>query len=96
MAKKFFKKLFKTKNPGSNCGVAVTALYEQGVIDEDTHSAMMDTHYQACEAKHTGWSADYNFSYDAINALHEKGIVDDATFSALKEINAQGNKGKHW
>lgn len=86
----------KAKNPASNCGVAVTALYQEGIVDEDTYAAMMDIHKQACEVKHTGWSAGYNFSYQAISALHENGIVDDQTFSALKDINAEGNKGKHW
>jgi hypothetical protein len=86
----------KAKNPASNCGVAVTTLYQEGIVAEDIYATMMDIHKQACEAKHTGWSADYNFSYQAISALHENGIVDEHTFSALKDINAEGNKGKHW
>jgi hypothetical protein len=86
----------KNKNPASNCGVAVKTVYEKGIVDNATYVAMMNVHEEGCEAKHTGWSAGYNFSYQAIDALHTQGIVDDEVFNALKQINADGNSGKHW
>jgi hypothetical protein len=86
----------KSPKYGSNCGLAVTGLYNKGIINKDTYLELIDVHIKACRAKHNGWSSGYNYSYESIIALHKANIIDKATLDVLKLINAEGNNGKHW
>lgn len=85
----------KVPNAASNCGAAINALKEQGIVSNEVHAQLKKTHYTACEAKHEGWSSGLGYSAETFKALADKNIIDKSVYSSLMQINAQANHAKH-
>lgn len=79
----------------TNGGVAIDALKDKGIVNDEVHTRLKQVHFTACEAKHEGWSSGLSYSAETFQALADKNIVDQSVYAMLKQINAQANKAKH-